>query len=294
MRKSWKRPLADEVVQRPFETVYDLLPDNSAAAIGSVDHQESSLTFARLRQLMKGIDAVGFGLGEGKRVASLLPNGPFAATAHMVLSSYATHAPLSVSMTLAEIAFELEDLPADILVVLSGYSSSAMPGFLQLAADMGIPVIELVASGNEAGWFNMRWLHQRGATPLAGATNAMRYRPSLSLLVHTSGTTNKPKVVPLTHENVAVDVLINPLCLTPSDLCLNMMPLFHVHGLFNNLVSSLVAGSCTITTPGFDATLALEWLRDHQPTWYGSVPTMHQVHNYWQYSNRPSRAIGRT
>jgi acyl-coenzyme A synthetase/AMP-(fatty) acid ligase len=155
---------------------------------------------------------------------SLVPNGPLAATAHMVISQFCVHAPLNVNLIASEMAFEFSDLPADAIVVQKGEAVNALA--LQLAAEMNKPVIELVPSASELGCFTLRWLERRELQPNA-ARRAMGARGDLSLIVHTSGTTNKPKIVPLTHENVACDVLINPLALSESDTCLNMSACDH-------------------------------------------------------------------
>ncbi|MEM8789937.1 MAG: AMP-binding protein, partial [Pseudomonadota bacterium] len=67
------------------------------------------------------------------------------------------------------------------------------------------------------------------------------------------------------------------LNLSTADRCLNVMPLFHIHGLIAAVLSSLAAGATITCTPGFDALKFLGWLRDIRPTWYTAVPTMHQA-----------------
>jgi acetyltransferase-like isoleucine patch superfamily enzyme/acyl carrier protein len=65
--------------------------------------------------------------------------------------------------------------------------------------------------------------------------------------------------------------------LTEKDLCLNVMPLFHIHGLIGAIGSSLTAGAGVICTPGFDTEKFFEWTDIFKPTWYTAVPTMHQA-----------------
>ena len=101
----------------------------------------------------------------------------------------------------------------------------------------------------------------------------------MSLVLHTSGTTARPKQVPLTHANLctsAANVAVT-LQLQPDDRCLNVMPLFHIHGIVAALLASLRAGGSVVCTPGFDATKFLDWAADLEATWYTAVPTMHQA-----------------
>jgi acyl-CoA synthetase (AMP-forming)/AMP-acid ligase II len=101
----------------------------------------------------------------------------------------------------------------------------------------------------------------------------------VALILHTSGTTSRPKIVPLLQSNVAASArnIGASLALTPADRCLNVMPLFHIHGLIAAVSSSLAAGASVWCAPGFDAMKFFGWMRDARPTWYTAVPTMHQA-----------------
>jgi acyl-CoA synthetase (AMP-forming)/AMP-acid ligase II len=84
--------------------------------------------------------------------------------------------------------------------------------------------------------------------------------------------------VPLTQANLAasIDNMIATLALTPSDRCLNVMPLFHVVGFANILLASLCAGASVVCTPGFSAPLFFQWCGEFAPTWLLAVPAMLQ------------------
>ena len=99
-----------------------------------------------------------------------------------------------------------------------------------------------------------------------------------ALVLHTSGTTARPKMVPLTHANLAaaVDNIVATLALTPRDRCLNVMPLFHVNGMIGVVLASVAGGASVVCTPGFYASRFFEWCREVTPTWYLAVPAMHQ------------------
>jgi len=85
--------------------------------------------------------------------------------------------------------------------------------------------------------------------------------------------------VPLSHANLAASAahIGATLRLTPDDRCLNIMPLFHIHGLIAAVLSSLAAGGSTCCTPGFNALRFFAWLGEAKPSWYTAVPTMHQA-----------------
>ena len=101
----------------------------------------------------------------------------------------------------------------------------------------------------------------------------------IALVLHTSGTTSRPKIVPLPQINVTASAyhIGETLALTPEDVCLNIMPLFHIHGLIAATLSSLAAGAAVSCTPGFNAFRFFAWFDEVRPTWYTAVPTMHQA-----------------
>jgi len=97
--------------------------------------------------------------------------------------------------------------------------------------------------------------------------------------LHTSGTTSRPKIVPLLQSNVAASAanIAQSLALTSDDRCMNVMPLFHIHGLIAAVSATLKAGGQVWCAPGFDALKFFSWMADAKPTWYTAVPTMHQA-----------------
>jgi acyl-CoA synthetase (AMP-forming)/AMP-acid ligase II len=101
----------------------------------------------------------------------------------------------------------------------------------------------------------------------------------VALVLHTSGTTSRPKIVPLTQRNVCASAVhvAESLSLTASDRCLNVMPLFHIHGLIAAVLASLAAGGTVVCAPGFNALKFFSWMDDARPSWYTAVPTMHQA-----------------
>ncbi len=214
------------------------------------------------------------GLGRGDRVAIVLPNGPEMASAFVSIAAGTTTAPLNPGYRRAEYDFYLEDLAAKALIVEAGSESDSV----ESARSLGIPVLTLrVPEGARAGEFEIE------ADPdveLEPTTSPEPTQPDdVALVLHTSGTTSRPKIVPLLHRNVCASAknIRATLSLTPEDRCLNVMPLFHIHGLMAPVLSSLSSGASVSCTPGFNALKFFSWLDKVEPTWYSAVPTMHQT-----------------
>jgi len=213
----------------------------------------------------------GAGIGRGDRVAIVLPNGPEMAAAFVCVAQCATTAPLNPGYREDEFAFYLEDLKAKALIVEAGYDGPA----LAAAQRFGLTILRLsVPDGAPAGAFE---LTSEGS---AGTADTTAPGPDdVALILHTSGTTSRPKIVPLLQSNVAASAanIRTSLALEPGDRCLNVMPLFHIHGLVAAVSASLSAGASIWCAPGFDALRFFGWLKDADPTWYTAVPTMHQA-----------------
>jgi acyl-CoA synthetase (AMP-forming)/AMP-acid ligase II/acyl carrier protein len=210
------------------------------------------------------------GVSRADTVALILPNGPEAATGFLSVAGAATCAPLNPAYGTDELEFYLEDLAAAALVISSELDSPAR----DVARRRGIPVIELTpVAGAAAGIFLLD-----GELPGAPAPTAP-VPEDIALVLHTSGTTSRPKLVPLTHANLSASArhIGGTLRLAPGDRCLNVMPLFHIHGLMAATISSLAAGASVVCTPGFLAPRFFDWMRVTRPTWYTAVPTMHQA-----------------
>ncbi|MBX6744117.1 MAG: acyl--CoA ligase [Acetobacteraceae bacterium] len=231
------------------------------------------LSFSGLRDLVgRTVAALNrIGIGRGDRVAIVLPNGPEMASAFVTIASGATTAPLNPAYKDEEFEFYLTDLKAKALVILKGMESPARA----VAARLGVPVVELVPdAGAGAGSFTLE-----GGTPGKAARPGLAETDDVALVLHTSGTTARPKIVPLSHGNVTASAgnIARTLALSPEDACLNIMPLFHIHGLMAATLASLSAGGSVICTPGFNALHFFRWLDAERPTWYTAVPTMHQA-----------------
>ena len=245
--------------------------NNDLKALGAPDRQWS--TYGDLKKLTAYVSSRlrSYGIAVADRVAIVLPNGPEMASAFITMAQSCTTAPLNPNYREEEYLFYLKDLNAKALVVLQDYNGPA----LAAANHLNISVIKVSVNPEHlAGEFellgeiNNSVISQRLPTP-----------QDVALILHTSGTTSKPKIVPLLHSNIvsSAENIKSSLSLSEDDLCMNIMPLFHIHGLIAALSASIAAGGSVWCSPGFDALKFFRWLDDASPSWYTAVPTMHQA-----------------
>ncbi len=265
-------------------TVWELLAGGSGESPAIAAPDRRPLDFASLRRhVERTVGALnGFGIGRNDRVAIVLPNGPEMASAFVSVACAATAAPLNPAYRQPEFEFYLEDLSAKALILESGSDSPARAA----AVELGIPILESGADPEApAGTFDFAREGSGGnGTNGANSTgeglrDGLAEADDIALILHTSGTTSRPKMVPLTHRNVcasAVNVQ-HTLRLTAEDCCLNVMPLFHIHGLIAAVLAPLGTGGSIFCTPGFNALRFFAWLDESRPTFYTAVPTMHQA-----------------
>ena len=249
-----------------IRTLLDAGADN-AVAITAPDRP--AMTYAALRRHVDSVgrQLAGNGLRPSDRVAIVLPNGPEMASAFMAVAAYMSAAPLNPAYKESEYAFYLEDLAPKLVIVEAGSENPVRAA----ASALSIPVVEAVVGDNDpAGAFRL-FKAEADATP-AGADNE-------ALVLHTSGTTSRPKVVPLMQRNIMASArnIAASLELTNSDHCLNIMPLFHIHGLIAVLATSMSKGASVCCTGGFNALKFLDQAREEKISWYSGVPTMHQA-----------------
>lgn len=231
------------------------------------------LTYGRLYQHIDGMRRAlrAMGIGHRDRIVVVLPNGPEMAVAVFGVAAIGACAPLNPAYGSEELDRYLADLRPRALITLAGLDSPAR----RAALSHGIRVIELsTASHAEAGLFALR--EDQGSAP---SGEPVRGADDVALLLPTSGTTSRPKIVPLTHANICASAHACgvALALREADRCLNIVPLFHSYGLNATVLASLAAGASVVCAPGCDVNSFFDWLTTFRPTWYSAVPTMHQA-----------------
>ena len=253
------------------------MTDNLAAALAAADPRAIAVSapgrpgmdYAALRAqaATAGRQLRGAGVGPEDRVAIVLGNGPAMATAFVCMAPWCATAPLNPAYKADEFAFYLADLGVKALVAAAGSASPAIAA----AERLGVPVLRIEEREPAGAWRFESLADEAAATP--------RPAEALALLLHTSGTTSRPKLVPLSQRNLLASArhIVATLKLAPGDRCLNIMPLFHIHGLMAPVLASLAAGAEVVCAAGFEPLRFFGWFAEARPTWYSAVPTMHQA-----------------
>ena len=220
------------------------------------------------------------GLDRRARIGVCVPNGPEAAAATLTVAAAATCAPLNPAYRADEFRFYLQDARAEAVIVLQ----SEQGPIREVAAELGLVVLDLVVDPEApAGCFELRSaaaaLRRAAAFTDPECPGGWPGAADVALILHTSGTTARPKIVPLSQANLIASAssIAAHLALTADDRCLNVMPLFHIHGLVGTLLSTVAAGGSIVCTPGFDEHAFFDWVAEFAPSWYTAVPTIHQA-----------------
>ena len=232
------------------------------------------LTYAQLGTALDTRRAllVAEGLAPDARIAVVLPNGIDAATAILTVMTTAVCIPLNPASRETELREQLRACRADAVVCAADDTGPIRA----LAQSMGLACVDLGPPGTDA---LRTWRAATAASAPAPRSHDDRSGDGPALLLQTSGTTGRPKRVPLTQANLAAAAqsIARHLELSPSDRALNMMPLHHVHGLVGSILATLASGGSVVCTAGFDAVAFDRWLADLRPTWYTAAPTIHQA-----------------
>ena len=260
MQRTGPSTLADLLQQGDPDHTAIVVPDGPSVTYGALDAQVESLAASFQAS----------GLGHGSVVSLVQGNDlPFVTTFLAVTRAGAVAAPLNPAYTADELRFYMEDAGAQAVVMSAGQDTAR-----QVATSLGLTV--LVAQQDRRGAVGL----SRDGQPLVGPESVRLLGPeAVALFLHTSGTTSRPKGVPLTHANLVASVanIVQTYNLGPEDTSLAVMPLFHVHGLIGVVLSTLAAGGTSVLAPRFSASAFWPTVADHHVTWYSAVPTIHQT-----------------
>eukprot|EP00124_Ichthyophonus_hoferi_P003677 Ihof_evm6s334 gene=Ihof_evmTU6s334 len=240
---------------------------------------DSQLTYTQLATTVKSVahQLRQLGFQPGYLVSIVIPNTiAFAATFLAVTQARLLAAPLNPKYSVDEFKFFLEDCLSNVVLVPEEGNANVE----EAAKELSIPVITVTHDG-------------KGQVILTPKTGLSRFKDAVpvlptdvipsdrALFLHTSGTTSRPKGVPLTHKNLVTSLanIVKHYNLTSNDRTFLVMPLFHVHGLMCALLSTLATGG-TVGMPhtgGFSASTFWQGLMQVKATWYTAVPTIHQI-----------------
>ena len=254
--------MSKRIVRNIFENVND---EN----IALTSEISTKLNYKDLKSFIDKISKqlAGNGLSNKDRAAIVLPNGPYMASSFLAISSYMSAAPLNPSYKSEEYEFYLKDLNPKIVLVEKNSENPVV----DVAKKLKIELCEInPEKDGPSGIFNIYKKECEYSLP---------DESDEALVLHTSGTTSRPKIVPLTNKNIfsSAENISKSLNLSKNDHCLNIMPLFHIHGLIAILASSMKAGASVCASNGFNAIKFLDMAKSEKITWYSGVPTMHQA-----------------
>ncbi|HXC80194.1 MAG TPA: acyl--CoA ligase [Candidatus Acidoferrum sp.] len=223
------------------------------------------------------------GVGRNDRVAVVLPNSAEAIVMFLAAATAGTAAPLNAAYKEDEFRFYLQDTAATVLVVPPGQGEAA-----RRAMPPGVALVEAHMDGR--GALVMDSDARRDQSRTAGEPGD----DDVALVLHTSGTTSRPKLVPLRHRNLFASSgnIASTYGLSPGDVAFCVMPLFHIHGLMASTMATFLSGGLVVVPPKFDPMTFWPALHDHRASWYSAVPTMHQMLLMRNRGERPPGAEG--
>ena len=242
-------------------------PDHVALTTAGGGH---ALSYGNLKAQVQDLAASlnQLGLGRGDRIAMALPNGIELISSFLAAATAGTAAPLNPAYKYDEFKFYLEDTKARALILPPGELEEA-----RRAAGDQVLIIE--ASIDSSG--RVQYASDGKVGPAQSVDQPTD--DDIALMLHTSGTTSRPKRVPLAHKNLKISArnVAGWYQLSSDDVSLCVMPLFHVHGLVASTLATFYSGGSVVVVPRFNPLTFWATVRDHRATWYSAVPTIHQV-----------------
>ena len=254
-------------------TLDDVLGQGAPEAPALIAPEEGiSITRA---QLVDEVDELArafasIGVVRGDSVAFVLPNGPECIKSMLAIASLgAAFAPLNPAYTAEEHAFYIGDIKPRVVVVGSGEGDAA-----RAATPDGVGVVD--ASSGPDG--RMR-IEIDGSAVAASASRTSAEPDDIALILHTSGTTSRPKQVPLLQRNLvaSAQTIAEFYALGPDDVSLCIMPLFHIHGLVASTLAALAGGGSVVAPRRVAPRRVWQQLNDHAVTWFSAGPTLHHM-----------------
>jgi acyl-CoA synthetase (AMP-forming)/AMP-acid ligase II len=215
------------------------------------------------------------GVGAQAAVSIALPN-TYEFIVSFIAASWqrAIAAPLNPAYKQSEFEFYIDDLSSAIALVPKGAFAQDAAA-VRAARKYGAAIAECYYNGREV----VMDVKEEGK--LAGKSSpVLSAQPDdTALVLHTSGTTGRPKAVPLSHRNLlrTMKNIQATYELSPKDRTMLVMPLFHVHGLLAGFLAPLASGGSVIVPLKFSASEFWKDFNEHKANWYTAVPTIHQI-----------------
>ena len=250
------------------EALLDLIERDDAHPALLVPGNAATVSYSELHAAVERVagELAGAGIVQGDAVAMSFPNGPEMVIAFLaIIAAGAAAAPLNPAYTADELRGYLVDLRPRAMILHGGAGEPARAA----CDELGIRVLDATAQAPAAVT----------VADGEGAALPARDPDARALLLHTSGTTSRPKVVPLRQRNLASSAraVAATYALDGADVSHCVMPLFHVHGLVASTLATLSTGGTVLVPPRFSASAFWHDTVEHGATWYSAVPTIHAV-----------------
>lgn len=235
-------------------------PDRAA-----LRHGDDAMTYAELDDAASRFATwlSEHGMDPGEVVGLMLPNIPeFAICYYGILRAGGVVVPMNPMLKAREVRFHLADAGASTLVA----APTSFPHATDGAAEAGARLVTVNAEFTDV---LTRRHPQEVLVP--------RDDDDVAVLLYTSGTTGQPKGAELTHSNLrhnAALIANTLLLLTPDDVIMGCLPLFHVFGQSCGLNAALCSGATLTLVPRFSAQAVLEAMHRDKVTIFEGVPTM--------------------
>ncbi|KAL4911733.1 hypothetical protein BDW62DRAFT_217121 [Aspergillus aurantiobrunneus] len=243
---------------------------NDPAHPALIDPQSNQqISYARLRSFIQDFD---LGLpcpARGRpKVAVMLPNGPILALAVLAIGNRYTMIPMARTVAPEQLRADVEAVEADAILMLE----ADVP---KVELDSSLPIFTVQPQPDLT--FTVASTHPTTVSPTQ--TKQDNGPDDVAVLLFTSGTSGKKKLVPITAYNLFAGAVftMDSVALDQSSRCLNMMPLHHIGGMVRSLYAPMLAGGTTICCASFDPSLFWDVVEQWSPTWYYATPTMHQM-----------------
>ena len=272
--QSFSRVLQGQFASQELQNVTTLaqvLTPNATSDNAIVIPEGPTLNYAALSDEIERVAGVlaAAGVEAGRPVSIVLANNlEFMITFLAVTRAGAIAAPLNSAYTVDEFKFFMEDADAQLAIVPPGDHAGR-----ESANQLGIPTMDASSVGAHV-------VIAKSGSELKITKDVAPPSPDdIALFLHTSGTTNRPKGVPLTHKNLLTSLgnIKDTYALTPDDVAMVVMPLFHVHGLIGVALSTLYSGGSMVIPSRFSASTFWRDQAATNATWYSAVPTIHQI-----------------
>jgi acyl-CoA synthetase (AMP-forming)/AMP-acid ligase II/thioesterase domain-containing protein len=240
---------------------------NSPGRLALIEPGECAISYAQLWAMIETTATLlrESGVGSGDTVAVILPDGVCGFVSVLAVARVCSCAPINPAVTAAELETDLLELRASAVI-----TSRQLEIPQAVAGTLGLAVIEAFPLEGSCAW--------RVLQPATKTVEHERESPRPMILLHTSATTGRRKLVPLSSENLHAmfENTAHALRLSHDDRLLMLARLFHTQGILSPC-AQLLAGGSVIVTGGFAPQSFGLCIEVYRPTWYTCGPTLHRA-----------------